>query len=95
MSKNLNITLCDLSSVQREFAEIVGIDNYIKLIKRFGGNSNIYIPTYSKLLSRSQHVEIVAKFNGCNHKELAEEYGLTARTIYNIISKKKKNSKAQ
>ena len=43
----LIISLEDLSDRQREIAEIVGIENYIKLSKRFGGEDSIYIQKYS------------------------------------------------
>ena len=37
------ISLDDLSDRQREIAEVIGIENYIKLSKRFGGEDSVYI----------------------------------------------------
>ena len=99
MDEKMSITLDDLTPTQREIAEIIGLDNYIKLSKHFGGSKGIYIPQYSELCLKtmrpSRNEEIINKFNGYNYDELAAEYGLTVRTIYGIVSemiKQKKNA---
>ena len=89
------ITLDHLSPTQREIAETIGLENYLKLVKRFGGSKGIYIPKYDELLRPSRDMEIIKKFNGYNYDELAAEYSLTARTIYGIVShiiKEKRNA---
>lgn len=47
MSDIINID--DLYGNQREIAEVIGIDNYIKLSKYFGGEDSLYIQKYSEL----------------------------------------------
>ena len=44
------ISLDDLSDRQREIAEVIGIENYIKLSKRFGGEDSVYIQKYSEII---------------------------------------------
>ena len=74
------IAMENLSANQREIAEIIGLGNYLKLVRHFGGD-NIYIQKYS---NRDQ--EILEKFNGYNYSELAAEYDLSVRTIYKLVS---------
>ena len=45
----MEIRLEDLVDTQREIAELIGLDNYIKLSKRFGGINNFYIHKYSEI----------------------------------------------
>lgn len=80
MEKN-NISLRDLSEKQREIAELIGIDNYIKLSKRFGGEDSIYIQKYSELVKSIRNNEIRTKYNGHNIPELAKKYNLSERYI--------------
>lgn len=86
MSIEPAITLEQLTPTQRELAEIIGIDNYLKLVKRYGGSGGIYIPKYSELIRPSRDMEIKDKFNGYNYAQLADEYDLSVRTIYKIVS---------
>lgn len=51
MSDIINID--DLYGNQREIAEVIGIDNYIKLSKYFGGEDSLYIQKYSELVKIS------------------------------------------
>lgn len=72
-----------LTESQREIADIIGRDNYIKLIKFVDGDS-IYIPQYSKLVLGEK---IRNDFDGYNIRELAKQYKVTPRTIYNKVPK--------
>ncbi len=80
------ITLEHLSPTQREVAELIGFDNYLKMVERYGGTSGVYFPKQSELEKFPRNKEIRAKFTGFNQDELAAEYDLTARTIYSIVS---------
>jgi Mor family transcriptional regulator len=73
-----------LTESQREIADIIGLDNYVKLVRFVNGDS-IYFPKYSELMKPCIDEEIRAKFDGYNFKELAEEYDLTVKTIYNKV----------
>lgn len=81
-----DITIDNLKGNQRELAEIIGMEAYIKLVKQYGGD-DIYIAKETNLLSMVRDDEIYRKFNGGNYKALADEYNLAVRTIYEIISK--------
>lgn len=81
-----DITLENLKGNQRELAEIIGIEAYIKLVKRYGGD-DVYIAKETNLMTMIRDEEIYHKFDGGNHKALADEYDLAVRTIYDIITK--------
>lgn len=76
-----------LKAKDREIAELIGVDNYVRLIKQYGG-SNIYIPSASLLNRDELEKEIKLRYNGDNADELGKEYGLSARTIVRIVTKK-------
>lgn len=86
--EEFNITMKDLSDKQREIAEVIGIDNYIKLSKRFGGEDSIYIQKYSELIKGVRNKEICDKFTGKNIPQLAKEYNLSERYIRKICHNK-------
>ncbi len=79
-----NIELCDLYGEQRELAEAIGIDTYIKLVKTFGGCS-IYVGKEDKINSIIRDKNIKAEFNGYNYKDLAKKYRLSERRIRDIL----------
>lgn len=85
---NISITFDNLAPAQREIAELLGLDPYLNLVRLINGDS-IYIPKYDSLYTDAQRIkrdeEIIKKFNGFNLDELAREYNLCKRTIYNII----------
>ena len=81
---NLQIVLEDLPESQREIAELIGLDNYIKLTKRYGGINNFYIRKYSEIVKEARNREIRRKYNGYNAKMLAVQYNLSEQTIYAI-----------
>lgn len=80
VSEEKKIRLQDLYGVQRDIAEAIGIDSYIKLTKIFGGD-NIYIQKYSEVIKIQRNAEIRAKFNGYNSDRLAKEYDLSERYV--------------
>ena len=81
-----HIELSDLQGDQRELAELIGIENYIKMVQRYSGTS-IYIAKIDKLLNSKRDAEIIKSFNGRNYKYLAYKYCLSERTVRDIISK--------
>ena len=80
------IKLSDLRGDQRELAELIGIENYIKMVQRYSGTS-IYIAKIDKLLNSKRDAEIIKSFNGRNYRYLAYKYRLSERTVRDIISK--------
>lgn len=80
MSIQQKIKIEDLYGVQREIAETIGLDNYIKLSLNFGGD-NIYVQKYSEVIKIQRNAEIRAKFNGYNSDQLSKEYDLSERYV--------------
>lgn len=81
----MKINLDDLVGTQRDIAEIIGIESYIKLCQTFGGDT-IYIQKYSELQKLERNAEIKAKYNGYNSSQLAREYDLSERYVRIICS---------
>ena len=79
------ISIDDLFGNQKDIAEIIGIDEYIKLTKVYGGDM-IYIQKHSEVQKIRRNKEIRSKFNGFNADELAKEYDLTERYIRSLCS---------
>jgi Mor family transcriptional regulator len=79
------IKLEDLYGIQKEIAELIGIDNYIKLSLHFGGD-NIYVQKYSEVIKVQRNNDIRQKFNGYNSDQLAREYNLSERYIRMICA---------
>jgi Mor family transcriptional regulator len=80
-----DIEIDDLPSEQRDLAELVGIETYRRLVERYGGLRQIYIPKLTELGRRARNEEIVDKFNGCNFSELAREYDLSEVMVRQIV----------
>lgn len=68
-------------------AEIVGIENALKLSQHLGG-LYFYYPQLDSLLRKKRDERIQNEFNGCNHRELARKYGLTESWIRTIVQRK-------
>lgn len=86
------IRLEDLRGEQKELAELIGLEPYLKLVKTCGG-SDLYIAKADKLCNIFRDQEIIEKFDGTNHARLAAEYGLCERTIREIVSEAAKELK--
>lgn len=82
----MDIRLEDLTETQKEIAELIGIDNYIKLSKRFGGDNGLYIQKYSEITKTARNREIRKKYNGYNIPMLANMYNLSERQIRTIVN---------
>lgn len=76
------ITVDDLDGEQREIAECIGLESYLKLVEHFGGTS-IYIQKSDK---SARDREIKELFNGYNYKTLARKFGLSESQIRRILS---------
>lgn len=68
---------------QRSLAELIGIENYKKLVETFGGSS-IYIYKRDGFLRLLRDKRIKAEFKG-DYRELARKYNLSEVTVRNII----------
>ncbi|MDE6832796.1 MAG: DNA-binding protein [Ruminococcus sp.] len=77
-----------LSGSSKEFADIIGLEAYKKLVQHFGG-SYIYVHKPDTLIRDERNAEIRRKFNGSNYCQLAMEYNLTENRIRSILKKVK------
>lgn len=84
------ITIDDLSEEQRQIAELIGFDNYKKLVRIFAGMS-IYIPKMDSLEASVRNRKIRAEFNGFNYQELVRKYHISERHIRRIIDNRDDN----
>lgn len=76
----------DLSDNQRDIAELIGFENYVKLAEVYGGEDGIYIAKIDKLENAKRNRQIIDEFNGYNYQHLADKFDLSVRTIRNIIA---------
>lgn len=91
-----NLRMDDLADKYKEVADIVGFENYMKLVEHFAGDS-VYIPKKYELYRHEMYKAILDEYDGTNIKRLAVAYGISEKTIYNILRghllKKKKKAK--
>lgn len=87
------IKIEDLNGEQKEVANTIGIDAYLKLVKTFGGDS-IYLAKQETIDNLHRDMKIVEEFNG-DYTKLAKKYNLTVRTIRKIIKKHLKTNQNQ
>nr|WP_319487256.1 Mor transcription activator family protein [uncultured Caproiciproducens sp.] len=83
------IILDDLIGEQLEIAELIGIENYRKLVENFGGNQ-IRILQKDTLVKEKRDNEIRSLYNGRNELELSQKYNLSDRTIRAITANLKR-----
>lgn len=83
------VTMDDLSGEQLEIAELIGIENYRKLVRNFGGNQ-IRILQEDTLVKEKRDNEIRKLYNGRNELELSQKYNLSDRTIRAITANLKR-----
>lgn len=89
-----DIRVEDLTDKQREVADLIGFDNYLKLIQYYAADT-IYIPKPDNFERIRRNQAIVEEFNGYNFTELANKYGLTSVTIRNIVKEKNRAIRAK
>jgi len=81
------ISIEDLPPQYREMAEIVGLENTLKLAEHFG-KSGFYFRSLEPLIARKKEEYIRKNFNGRNHRELARRTGYSERWVYEILKRK-------
>ncbi len=85
MSLLEKLTLDDLDADQRQLAECIGLEAYIRLLKNYAG-SNVYIRMPDKITLSLRNEEIRKKFNGYNYRQLSAAYNLSEVTIRQIVA---------
>lgn len=81
------LTLDDLQEQHREYAQIIGLDNLLKLADTFGGTS-IYIPQKRELIKNKVYAAIYQEFDGSNLLHLTQKYGVSKSKVYEIVQDK-------
>ena len=84
----------DLSPVQREVADLIGFENYLKLIDVYAAET-IYIPKHDSFERIARNQRIVEEYNGDNLKALAKKYNLTTVTVRAIVDEKHREIRAK
>lgn len=79
------VTLDDLDGDQLEIAEVIGMEAYRHLVKHFGGNS-LRVYQEDTLIKGKRDKEILEQYTGYNIRQLSIKYGLSDRTIRNIVA---------
>ena len=77
----------DLSENIAALYDAIGEENFIKVVKLYGGN-NLYIPTYKSVIRYSRDREIIRRYNGVNATMLSREYGISVTQVRNIIAQR-------
>ena len=80
----------DLTEAQRDVADLIGLENYRKLVDIYAGEL-IYIPKADSFERLVRNQKIVDEFDGGNTGELARKYHLTPVTIRRIVDEKRKS----
>lgn len=75
----------DLDAKNKEIAEVIGIDNLLKLAKAYGGES-LYINKFDEIVKTRRDKNIKTEYNRYNLKKLANKYNLTEKRIKQIVS---------
>ncbi len=87
----MDLKISDLPPQFENIAMKLGIDKAKWLFEEFGGTS-VYFPTEKMIYKEARDREIIAEFNGFNHKELAARFNMSESYIRAIINKNKKTA---
>ena len=87
----MKLKISDLPPQFENIANTLGIDKIKALFEEFGGTS-VYFPTEKMIYKEARDREIIAEFNGFNHKELAARFNMSESYIRAIINKNKKTA---
>lgn len=78
------ITLDMLTGDQRDLAECIGLDSYIRLVRQYGG-CTVYIGKGDKAAAAARDERIRSEYTGYNVSYLSRKYGLAENTIRGIV----------
>ena len=81
-----DIKIEDLQDRHQVYAEVIGVDNMIKLSQMFGGSS-IYIPQPDELIKNRKYRSIVRGYEDgeTSIKCLAQKYQVSESTVYRLV----------
>lgn len=81
----------DVPENLKDIPSVIGMDNFIELIKIVGGTS-VYFPSENNMLRAVRNRKIIESFNG-DYKYLAYLYGLSEVQTRKIIRRAYENKK--
>lgn len=88
------VQMDNLDEEQKTLAELIGLENFKKIVRTFNGTS-IYIPKIESVEKAVRDKMIREEFDGSNYKDLALKYGLTEVWIRIIVMEKAKEIRAR
>ncbi len=89
----MELRLEELSEEQRQIAETIGPEAYLKLTRRYGGTLIYVAKVEENWQRRKRDEQIREEFDGSNYTQLAVRYGLTETWIRNIVMEKARELK--
>ncbi len=87
----MELKISDLPPQFESIALKLEIDKAKLLFKKFGGTS-VYFTTEKMIYKEARDREIISKYNGFNHKELAIKFNMSESYIRAIINRHKKSA---
>lgn len=92
MGIKAEIQLKELKEPHREIAQVIGVENLIRLSEIYGGTT-LYIPKPGEILKNRRYAALIEEFDGSNIKYLARKYHVSERTIYRLVKEMPISSK--
>ena len=83
------IKIEELPKQYREMAEIIGVENTIRLAEYFG-KTPVYFPSIDPVIREKKKQYIIENFRGDNHYELARATEYSLVWVYDILKEHKK-----
>ena len=74
----------DLPELLQTLAGSIGLANVLTLCRMFGGTS-LYVPKLDSVALPAKKRLVRKRFTGNNHRELAKQFALSERAVYDIV----------
>ena len=78
----------DIPPEQRDLAEALGMEAYLKLVALCGG-MDLYLPKLETLKRSGRNRELRARFDGGNSRALAAQFRLSQRQVRKIVNRER------
>lgn len=82
------LTIEDLTGDLKEIAEALGMDAALYFVQEWG-RTTLYIPSPASFITTWKERQIVSRWNGHNTGELAKEFDVTRRYIFDLLKREK------
>lgn len=83
----MSVQLDDVPWDLQERVNIIGMENFLKVCKFYGGRS-LYVPLYKNLLIKERNRNIVKEYNGKNLDELRLKYNMSNTQLKRVVKSK-------